>query len=74
MSPDNKGWGYFSLGLTGYEVRVNDDCESVSWLYVGSQREQIHRKAKISYTTKGRAYFRTPNRRIYLDECLRFNI
>ncbi len=71
---DKSGWGYYSLGLCGYEVKVNDDCDSVSWVWVGSQREQIAHRAKISYTAKGRAYFRTPHRRIYLDECLRFNI
>ena len=67
-------WGYYSLGLCGYEVKVNDDCESVAWIWVGSNREQIDHRAKIYHTNKGRAYFRTPNRRIYLDECLRCNI
>lgn len=31
--------GYYSLGLTGYEVSINQDCESVTWVYVGSNRE-----------------------------------
>ena len=61
--------GYYSLGLCGYEVEVKDD-EHVYWLYVGTQREQIRHTAKIYYTAKGRAYFITGWRRIYLDECL----
>ena len=65
------GWGYYSIGLCGYEVCVNEDCESVTWIYVGSQREQNTHRAKIYMTAKGRAYFRAGWRRIYLDECLR---
>ena len=73
MSPDKAGWGYMSLGLMGFEARVNEDGESVSWLYIGTQREQIHRKAKIYYTAKGRAYFMAYGIRRHLDQFLRYD-
>ena len=66
--------GYYSLGLTGYEVSTNNDCESVTWIYVGSNREQLTHKAKIYYTKGGRAYFNALGRRIHLDLCLRTDI
>jgi hypothetical protein len=73
MSPDKKGWGYYSIGICGYEVRINDD-ESVLWVWVGSNREQIAHKAKIYYTARGRAYFIVPrHRRIHLDQCIRYD-
>jgi hypothetical protein len=66
--------GYYSCGLTGYEIHdiehgIND---SIKWLYVGSQREQRTHTTRIYYTAAGRAYFRPyGRRRIYLDECMR---
>lgn len=66
--------GYYSLGLTGYEVSINSDGESVTWIYVGSNREQVSHRAKIYYTKGGRAYFNIPGRRIHLDLCLRADI
>lgn len=66
--------GYYSLGLTGYEVSVNQDCESVTWIYVGSNREQLTHRAKIYHTKGGRTYFNAQGRRIYLDLCLRTDI
>jgi hypothetical protein len=62
------------MGLTGYEIISIEHGidERITWVYVGSQREQIAHTTKIYYTSSGRAYFR-PNayRRIYLDECMR---
>lgn len=66
--------GFYSLGLTGYEVSINNDGESVSWIFVGSNRNQIAHRAKIYYTKGGRAYFNVPGRRIHLDLCLRTDI
>ena len=68
----NRIRGFYSLGLVGYEVEILDD-EHVSWLYVGTQQEQVRHTARIRYTSKGRAYFLVtePRRRIHLDECLR---
>ena len=65
--------GYYSLGLTGYEVEILDQGH-VAWLFVGTTLEQIRHKAKVYYTAGGRAYFIANGRRIYLDECLRSNI
>jgi hypothetical protein len=70
MDDNNKG--YFSLGLAGYEVKINDCNERVSWVFVGMEKEDFTHSAKISYTTAGRAYFRAYGRRIYLDECMRY--
>lgn len=67
-------WGYYSLGISGYEMKIDDDGEHVIWLYVGSTREQITHRAKIYYTSKGRSYFIANGRRIYLDECIRTDI
>lgn len=65
-------WGYYSLGLTGYEIGIKDD-ETALVLYVGTQREQIAKPYKIQYGTSGRAFVRPYGRRIYLDECLTIN-
>lgn len=65
--------GYYSLGLTGYEITVKDQ-EMASVLFVGTQREQIAKDHKIQYLPSGRAFVRTYGRRIYLDECMRTNI
>lgn len=73
MEDRGKGWGYYSLGLSGYEVKVNPDAESVTWVYVGSVREQTTHKAKIYYEGE-RQYFNATGRKIYLDECLRSDI
>ena len=35
-------WGVYSLGLCGYVVRVNEDCESVSW-YFDNGAEKEHK-------------------------------
>lgn len=65
--------GYYSLGLTGYEVEMLDQ-DHVSWLFVGTNREQIRHKAKVYSTAGGRSYFIANGRRIHLDECLRSDI
>lgn len=67
---------YYSLGLTGYELWVNDDDlrdDTIHVLYVGSQREQIARRYKIQFRNKVhvRQFVRVHGRRIYLDECVR---
>lgn len=53
--------GYYSLGLTGYEVSINQDCESVTWIYVGSNREQLTHRAKIYYTKGGGPILTSPD-------------
>lgn len=65
---------FYSLGLTGYEASINNDGKSVTWIYVGSNREQLTHRVKINYTKGGRAYFNVPGRRIHLDLCLRADI
>jgi hypothetical protein len=65
--------GYYSMGLTGYEVLdiIYGIDDKIKWVYIGSQREQIAHTTKIYYTPSGRAFFRPyGNRRIYLDECM----
>lgn len=66
-------WGYYSLGLVGYEVKINDDNESVTWIYTGDNDQKTH-YAKIYYSARSRPYFIARGRRIYLDECLRCDI
>lgn len=64
--------GYYSLGLTGYEVEINEDCESVTYQYVsptGGKPSRQH--AKVRYTAGGRPYFLANGKRIHLDNCLR---
>lgn len=41
--------GYYSLGLSGYEVDIIDQ-DHVRWLFVGTDREQIAHRAKVYYT------------------------
>ena len=48
--------GYYSLGLSGYEVDIIDQ-DHVRWLFVGTDREQIAHRAKVYYTGGGRPYF-----------------
>ena len=64
--------GYYSMGLCGYEVEVNEDCESVSYRYITptSTDPKPHR-AIVRYTAKGKAYFLANGQRIHLSECLR---
>lgn len=40
--------GYYSLGLSGYEVDIIDQ-DHVRWLFVGTDREQIAHRAKVYY-------------------------
>lgn len=65
--------GYFSLGLCGYEVATLDD-ETVSYIFIGTNREQLTHKAKIYYNAKGEPYFKTKYRRIYLHDCMRKDV
>ena len=44
--------GYYSLGLSGYEVDIIDQ-DHVRWLFVGTDREQIAHRAKVYYTGGG---------------------
>lgn len=66
-------WGYYSLGLVGYEIKVNEDNESVTWVYTGDNNQKTHH-AKIYFTACSRSYFIANGRRIYLDECIRTDI
>lgn len=63
---------YYSMGLCGYEVSVNDDCESVTYRFVGTEKEHPYQHAKVYWPkTKDRPYFLANGRRIHLDECMR---
>lgn len=67
---------YYSLGLTGYELWVDDDDlrdDTIHVLYVGTQPEQKAKRYKIQQRNKHnpREFVRVHGRRIYLDECLR---
>ena len=66
-------WSYYSLGLVGYEIKVNEDNESVTWIYTGDNDQKTHH-AKIYFTAWNRSYFIANGRRIYLDECIRTDI
>ena len=66
-------WSYYSLGLVGYEIKVNEDNESVTWIYTGDNDQKTHH-AKIYFTVWSRSYFIANGRRIYLDECIRTDI
>lgn len=66
----------YSLGITGYDLWVNDDDlreGKIHVLYVGTQREQIAKRYKIQQRNKKnpREFVRVCGRRIYLDECVR---
>lgn len=66
--------GTYSLGITGYELWVDDQDlqeDTMSVLYVGSNREQISKRYKIQHRNKKRVrqFVRPYGRRIYLDEC-----
>ena len=69
MEKDFKPHGYLTLtNYGGIEIEINDTNESVRYRYFGN----VGRKpCKISYTNKGRAYFRAYGRRYYLDEFMR---
>lgn len=67
---------YYSLGLTGYELWVDDDDvrdNTIHVLFVGTQREHVARRYKIQSRNKVnvRQFVRVYGRRIYLDECMR---
>lgn len=64
---------YYSLGLCGYEIELNDAGDSVTYRFVAVTGGEEH-KSKVYFTQKGRAYFKAGTRRIYLDECIRTNI
>ena len=65
-------WGVYSCGLAGYVVKVNDDCESVTWYFDdGSGKDAKKHQSKIYHSVSGRPYFRARGLPIYLDECLR---
>lgn len=69
MEKDFKPHGCLVLNnWGGIEIEINDTNESVRYRYFGN----VGRKpCKISYTNKGRAYFRAHKRRYYLDEFMR---
>lgn len=67
---------YYSLGLTGYELWVDDDDlrdDTIHVLFVGTQREQVARRYKLQNRNirHPRSFVRVYGRRIYLDECMR---
>lgn len=67
--------GYYSLGLTGYELWQDpQDMDRMMVLFVGTQREQKARSYRIQQTHAGRMFVRPNGRRIYLDEVMRTNV
>lgn len=71
MEKDFKPHGFLALNnLGGIEIEINDTNESVRYRYFGNVGQK---PCKISYTNKGRAYFRAHKRRYYLDEFMRVN-
>lgn len=67
---------YYSLGLAGYELWVDDDDlrdDTIHVLFVGTQREQVARRYKLQNRNirHPRSFVRVYGRRIYLDECMR---
>ena len=69
MAKEFKPHGCLSISnWGGIEIEINGTNESVRYRYFG----EIGRKpCKISYTSKGRAYFRAHKRRYYLDEFMK---
>lgn len=69
--------GYYSMGLCGYELWVDEDDlrdDTMHVLFVGTDREQKAKRYKIQFTPNGKRQFVRPNRRrIYLDDCIRCN-
>ena len=48
-------WGVYSCGLAGYVVKVNDDCESVTWYFDdGSGKDAKKHQSKIYHSVSGR--------------------
>ena len=69
MEKDFKPHGFLSISnLGGIEIEINRTNESVRYRYFGNGGRN---PCKISYTNKGRAYFRVYGRRYYLDEFMR---
>ena len=64
------GWGVYSRGLSGIMVKINDDCESVTWVW---DDENTEHHAKVYFTRSGRACFNAGAFRVHLDECIRTN-
>lgn len=65
--------GYYSLGLTGYELWVDDDDlrdDTMHVLFVGTDQEQVAKRYKIQFRNKVhvRQFVRVHGRRIYLDQ------
>lgn len=52
-------------------VNIEYGIDDKVW-YIDMQ-DKLH-KVKISYTTKGRAYFMYGSMRIYLDECIKTDL
>lgn len=66
---------YYSMGLVGYELRADDDGETIRFRYMGvSGARTTEQHAKVRMTAGGRAYFLVNGRRIHLDNCLRINL
>lgn len=71
--------GYYSLGLTGYEIWATEEDVrdgKLHVLYVGATKEQIARRYKVQdrNVRKFRPFVRPNGRRIYLDEALRVEV
>lgn len=65
---------YFSMGLAGYELRVDDAGDNVFYRFFGTDAQHREQRAKVRFTAKGHPFFLANGRRIHLDECLRKNI
>ena len=66
--------GYYNIGLCGYEVEVNEDCESVTYTFIGTEQKHNKQTAKVYYNSNGEPYFLANRRRVYLHDCVRVNI
>lgn len=73
MQPDNLDFSaYYSLGLCGFEIAVDETGTRVYYRFVGmTGPKPVVQQSKVYSAASGRRYFRVSGRRIYLDKCMR---
>lgn len=66
---------YYSMGLVGYELCVDNNGETIRLRYMWfSGAKPTEQRAKVRETARGRTYFLVNGSRIHFDNCLRINL